>query len=72
MKETLFIEFENDIFVPRPTSVNAGLARSIWMKKFFLNRNVIIAAPSTWEYLKKNGKVQKLVEREEQFLVEEL
>lgn len=71
MKETIFIEFENDIFVPKPTSVNAGLARSIWMKKFFLYRNIIIAAPSTWEFLEKNGKIKKLVERNEQFSIEE-
>ena len=71
MKETLFIEYGETLYVPRPSSANAGKARSSWIKKI-LNKDSTIASPEYWEQLAKNNKVQKLVENGDSYLILEL
>lgn len=71
MKETLFIEIGEKLYVPRPTSVNAGMARSSWIRKT-LNKDSIIVSPEYWEQLVKTNKVQKLVENGDSYLILEL
>lgn len=71
MKETLFVEENNNIYVPRPTSVAAGQSRSIWILKT-LNKKSSIVSPDLWEHLKKNNKLKKLIETENGFEIIDL
>ena len=71
MKETLFIEIGERLYVPRPTSVNAGMARSSWIRKT-LNKDSIIVSPEYWEQLVKTNKVQKLVENGNGYLIQDV
>jgi hypothetical protein len=71
VKQTLFIEFGDKIYVPRPTSANAGMARSIWIQKL-LNKESYIVSPDTWDSLSKNNKVQKLIEYNDGYSIEDL
>jgi len=51
IKSCLFIKTDdNRIYVPRPTSVFAGLARQRWLKSYF-GQKTIIASPSLWSSL---------------------
>jgi len=70
MKETLFIEIGERLYVPRPTSVNAGMARSSWIRKT-LNKESTIVSPEYWEQLVKTNKVQKLVENGNGYLIQD-
>lgn len=70
MKETLFIEVGEKLYVPRPTSVNAGMARSSWIRKT-LNKESTIVSPEYWEQLIKTNKVQKLVENGNGYLIQD-
>ena len=70
MKETLFIEIGERLYVPRPTSVNDGMARSSWIRKT-LNKDSIIVSPEYWEQLVKTNKVQKLVENGNSYLIQD-
>jgi hypothetical protein len=63
MKSTLIIEYDNVIYVPRPTSVSAGQARSVWLKGC-LRREPHIAHPDMWEWLKERASEKILVETE--------
>ena len=71
MRETLFIEYEDQLCVPRPSSANAGRSRSMWIKEL-LNKDSFIASPDMWEKLSKTNKIKKLKENGESYLIEEL
>jgi hypothetical protein len=68
MKSTQFIESEEIIYLPRPTSVNAGQARSIWVKEC-LNKDSYIASPEYWDLLAKFHPVKTLIENEDGFFI---
>ena len=68
MKSTLFLEHKGEIYVPRPSSVNAGLSRYNWIKKC-LNRESHIAHPDYWDTLKSECEVRMLSETEDGFEV---
>lgn len=58
-RETLFIETEDRIYVPRPTSVNAGHSRYIWMKRC-LGKECHIASSDYWNELAHKYGVKSL------------
>lgn len=68
MKKTEFIEGDDVVYLPRPTSVNAGQARSIWVKKC-LNKPSHIASPEYWNLLAKFHPVKILVESKDGFVI---
>ncbi len=68
MKSTLFLEHEGKIYVPRPTSVNAGLSRSIWIKQC-IKRDSHVTHPDLWDKLKEVCEVKMLKETPEGFEV---
>jgi len=68
MKSTEFLEHRGEIYVPRPTSANAGMSRYIWIKKC-LNRESHIAHPDFWTQLKQECEVKLLRETTEGFEV---
>jgi hypothetical protein len=70
MKTTDFIEFENVIYLPRPSSVNAGQSKQLWVQTC-LNREPHIAHPDMWEWLLERAKVKTLVENEDSFFIME-
>lgn len=72
MKTCKFIESDKgEIFVPRPTSVGAGMSRSIWLKSFF-GKKTVIASPTYWQDLiSKYGNPRVLIEEEGTFRIEE-
>ena len=70
MKQTLFIEVGDKLYVPRPTSVNAGMARSMWIKKLLKKEDTIVS-PELWKKLAETNKIQRLVENGDSFLIEE-
>ena len=58
-RETIYIETEDRIYLPRPTSVNSGHARSIWVKKC-LGRENHIASVDYWNELAHKYPIWKL------------
>ena len=68
MKSTQFIEGDDVVYLPRPTSVNAGQARSIWVKRC-LNKASHITSPEYWDLLAKFHPIKNLVENEDGFFV---
>ena len=58
----------SDLYLPRPTSVNAGQARSIWVKRC-LNKASHITSPEYWDLLAKFHPVKTLVENEDGFFI---
>ena len=68
MKSTLFIEYQDEIFVPRPTSVAAGQIRDCWISSC-LRKKAKIAAPFYWDWLERRGKLCRLTEIENGFEV---
>lgn len=52
------------VHVPRPTSVNAGLARSVWISKL-TGKESRISSPDVWDMLAKKHGVQTLSENED-------
>ena len=61
MKSAQLIEYENVLYVPRPTSVFAGHARDIWIKNC-LGKSPHIAHPDFWEWLAERGEKKVLTE----------
>lgn len=65
MKKTFFIEEGDGILrVPRPSSVNAGLSRSMWIKRI-TGKNSVIVSPDAWEVIKSKFPVKVLIEDDE-------
>lgn len=63
MKSTQLIEYENVLYVPRPTSVFAGHSRDIWVKNC-LGKSPHIAHPDFWAWLSERGDKKMLIETE--------
>lgn len=69
-RETLFIEAGERLYVPRPTSVNAGHSRHIWMKRC-LGKEIHIASSDYWNELAHKHGVKKLIGTDENWRVEQ-
>ena len=60
MKKCEYIIDDSGVaYVPRPTSVGAGQARHLWLKKH-LGVETRIASPSMWKALCKKYQVRKI------------
>jgi hypothetical protein len=72
VKSCLFIRTDDDhVYVPRPTSVFAGMARQRWLKSYF-GQKTIIASPTLWSSLSYNYTVSILRQEDDDYKEEEL
>ena len=60
-RKTEFIETEECVFLPRPTSVFGGMARHKWFKRL-TGKSPHIASPDLWSKLCCKHDVFKLIE----------
>ena len=64
MKKCEYIIDKGVAYVPRPTSVGAGQARHVWLKKK-LGIEVHIASPPVWQALREKFEVHVIEEKEQ-------
>ena len=60
-----FIFDGRTFYLPRPTSVGAGMARSVWFRRWSTTRGEVrIAGPRLWSNLSEQHPIQVLVEQD--------
>lgn len=63
-RKTEFIETEECVFLPRPTSVFGGMARHKWFEKL-TGKSPHIASPDLWSKLVLENEVRLLVQHDD-------
>lgn len=64
-KQTVCILTPDDVYhLPRPTSVSAGQARSVWLKNL-TGKQSYICSPDAWDVLAKHYPVLMLTEHDD-------
>lgn len=66
-KECFFVRAQGKVWVPRPSSWIGGWSRSLWLKKYFGDTQIVIASPDVWSQLVQENGYSILQEKNNNF-----